>query len=260
MTDRPTAVPDGATAVIPHLVCADASAALAFYAAAFDAVEEMRMAGPDGKLMHTMTRINGAPVMLMDENPEWGAQGPVLLGGTPVEHPSARRRRRRCLRTSDRGSVPPPLMEPADQFWGDRYGVVQDPFGHQWSLSQPLADGPRTPEEMHGRVRTHDDRGAGVTELAVEATGLVKHFAGKAGNVEAVRGSISQSPQAPSSGFSTERRRQVDHRADAHHTDDHHGGHRPSGWSRRRPRTRRRASPHRCRPAGGRSRPSPDRA
>ncbi len=40
------------------------------------------------------------------------------------------------------------LMEPADQFWGDRYGVLRDPFGHQWSLAQPLADGPRTPEEM----------------------------------------------------------------------------------------------------------------
>jgi len=147
MTDRPTAVPDGATAVIPHLVCADASAALAFYAAAFDAVEEMRMPGPDGKLIHAMTRINGAPVMLMDENPEWGARGPALLGGTPVSiHLPVVDVDGAFAQAIAAGATA--VMEPADQFWGDRYGVVQDPFGHQWSLSQPLADGPRTPEQM----------------------------------------------------------------------------------------------------------------
>jgi PhnB protein len=147
MTERPTATPAGATAVIPHLVCAGAAAALDFYAAAFDAVEEARMAGPDGTLMHAMTRINGAPVMLMDENPEWGAKGPRLLGGSPVSiHLPVVDVDGAFVQALAAGATP--VMEPADQFWGDRYAVVEDPFGHQWSMSQPLPNAPSTPDEM----------------------------------------------------------------------------------------------------------------
>lgn len=144
---KPTALPAGQTAVTPHLVCAGAADALDFYARAFDAVEESRMPGPDGKLWHALTRINGAPIMLMDENPEFGATGPGLLGGSPVSiH----------LYVADVDAVyaqaiaagASAVMEPADQFWGDRYGVLQDPFGHQWALATPNPDGPKSAADV----------------------------------------------------------------------------------------------------------------
>lgn len=147
MTDRPTAAPEGASPVIPHLVCAGAADALDFYAVAFDAVEEVRMPGPDGKLMHGMTRINGAPVMVMDENLEWGAKGPRVLGGSPVSiHLVVVDVDAAFAQAVAAGATA--VMEPSDQFWGDRYGVVEDPFGHQWTLATPLSDAPQTAEEM----------------------------------------------------------------------------------------------------------------
>jgi uncharacterized glyoxalase superfamily protein PhnB len=77
-------IPDGMTAVTPHLVCARAADAIEFYKKAFGAVEESRLPGPDGRIMHALIRIGGAAVMLNDEMPEWGALGPKMLKGSPV--------------------------------------------------------------------------------------------------------------------------------------------------------------------------------
>ena len=83
MTTQPAAAkpaPLGRTFVAPHLVCANATDAIEFYKKAFGATEEMRMAGPDGKaIMHACITINGAPIFLVDENPQWGALSPKLL-------------------------------------------------------------------------------------------------------------------------------------------------------------------------------------
>src|SRR5690242_1227171 len=77
-------IPDGMHTVTPHLICAGAADAIEFYKKAFGAVEEGRMAGTKGRLMHAMIRINGSAVMLVDEMPEWGALGPKSLKGSPV--------------------------------------------------------------------------------------------------------------------------------------------------------------------------------
>jgi uncharacterized glyoxalase superfamily protein PhnB len=116
-------IPKDMPSVTPHLVCAGAAGAIEFYKKAFGAVEGARLPGPDGKLMHGMIRINGSPVMLVDENPQWGIIGPKSLKGTPVTiH----------LYVEDAFVGRPwPLakitMPVAEQFWGDRYGVIEDP-------------------------------------------------------------------------------------------------------------------------------------
>jgi uncharacterized glyoxalase superfamily protein PhnB len=77
-------VEDGMHTITPHLVCAGASDAIAFYARAFGAEEVMRLPGPGGKLAHASVRIGDSMLMLMDEFPDWDATGPAALGGTPV--------------------------------------------------------------------------------------------------------------------------------------------------------------------------------
>ena len=139
------AIPDGMHSITPHLTCAGASEAIEFYKKAFGAVEMGRMPGPGGKLMHAQIRIGDSPVMLVDEFPEWGGKGPKTLGGTPVAiHlyvPDADAVFKNAVAAG--ATV---KMEMADMFWGDRYGVVIDPFGHMWSLATHIKD--MTPEEM----------------------------------------------------------------------------------------------------------------
>ncbi|AEF40897.1 VOC family protein [Hoyosella subflava] len=126
--------------VTPHLVVDGAAKAIEFYKAAFGAEEVQRVAAEDGeRLMHAAVTINGGLVMLMDDFPEYGnGQGstPQALGGSPVvihlEVPDVDTAWKRAL---DAGATV--LMELADQFWGDRYGQVKDPFGHTWSLASP---------------------------------------------------------------------------------------------------------------------------
>ena len=78
------AIPEGMHTLTPHLICAGAAAAIEFYKKAFDAVEEMRLPGPDGQLMHARLRIGDSQVMLVDECPSWGNFGPLHLKGSPV--------------------------------------------------------------------------------------------------------------------------------------------------------------------------------
>ena len=124
--------------VTPHLVCAGASAAIDFYKQAFDAAEIMRLPGPDGRLMHACLVINGSTVMLCDEYPEMGNTAPTTLHGTPVTiHLSVADVDAAADQAVAAGAKL--IMPVADMFWGDRYGIVEDPFGHRWSLATPIA-------------------------------------------------------------------------------------------------------------------------
>ena len=138
-------VPEGMHTVTPHLVCAGASDAIEFYKKAFNAVEVGRMAGPKGKLMHAMIRIGDSGIMLVDEFPEWGSLGPKSLKGSPVTiHLYVENADAFVKRAVDAGAkITMPL---ADMFWGDRYGKLEDPFGHHWSVATHIRD--VTPEEM----------------------------------------------------------------------------------------------------------------
>ncbi|MGY4827035.1 VOC family protein [Sphaerotilaceae bacterium SBD11-9] len=138
-------IPDGMRSLTPHLVCDGAAKAIEFYKKAFGAIEEGRMPGPDGRLMHAMVRIGDSALMLVDEWPEMGAVGPNKLKGTPVTiHFYVSDVDAAYKRAVDAGATA--TMPPADMFWGDRYGQLKDPFGHMWSLATHQHD--YTPEEM----------------------------------------------------------------------------------------------------------------
>ncbi|RFZ55606.1 hypothetical protein MSS2_02177 [Mycobacterium marinum] len=129
-------------ALSPHLVVHDAAAAIDFYVKAFGAEELGRVPGPDGRLVHAALRINGSTVMLNDDFPEMcggKSMTPVSLGGTPVTiHLTVTDVDAKFQRALDAGAT---VVAPLDdQFWGDRYGVVADPFGHHWSLGQPVRE------------------------------------------------------------------------------------------------------------------------
>jgi len=132
-------VPEGMHSITPHLICAGAAEAIEFYKKAFGAVEEARLPGPGGKLMHAMIRIGDSAVMLVDEMPEWCAMGPKSLKGSPVTiHLYVENADATFERAVKAGAkVTMPL---ADQFWGDRYGKLEDPFGHHWSVATHVRD------------------------------------------------------------------------------------------------------------------------
>jgi len=129
-------------ALSPHLVVDDANAAIDFYVKAFGAVEVGRIPGPDGKLIHGAVQIDGATVMLADDFPEMSdgkSMTPKALGGTPVTiHLTVTDVETRFQQAVDAGATV--VMPLEAQFWGDRYGMVRDPFGHQWSLGQPVRE------------------------------------------------------------------------------------------------------------------------
>src|SRR5262245_4907998 len=133
------AAPHGMNTLSPHLVCAGAADAIAFYKKAFGAEEMIRVPGKDGRLMHAALLICGSSVMLVDEMPEWGVQSPKSLKGSPVtihlfvEDVDAFVQR--AVKAGATVKVPV-----ADMFWGDRYGVIEDPFGHKWSIATHLRD------------------------------------------------------------------------------------------------------------------------
>ena len=138
-------IPAGMHSVTPHLICAGAAKAIDFYTQAFGAVEEGRLPGPDGRLMHAAVRIGESTVMLVDEMPEWGALGPKSLKGSPVTiHLYVDDVDGFVARAVKAGAKV--TMPVADQFWGDRYGKLEDPFGHHWSVATHKRD--VSPEEM----------------------------------------------------------------------------------------------------------------
>jgi uncharacterized glyoxalase superfamily protein PhnB len=131
----------------PHIVCDGASDAIEFYKRAFGATEIMRMPGQDGRLMHAAVQINGAVVMMVDENKGFGLLGPKSLGGTPVTlHLTVADADAAIARAEQAGATV--TMPAADMFWGDRYGQVKDPWGHSWSIAHPLSNRPMGEDEL----------------------------------------------------------------------------------------------------------------
>lgn len=132
-------IPEGMHSLTPHLVCADAAAAIEFYKKAFNAVEVMRLPGPDGKLMHASLRVGDSALMLVDESPDWGMLGPKALKGTPVTiHlyvPDTDAAVAQAVAAGAKVTMPA-----ADMFWGDRYAQLEDPFGHRWSVATHQRD------------------------------------------------------------------------------------------------------------------------
>jgi uncharacterized glyoxalase superfamily protein PhnB len=116
-----------------------------FYTQAFGAVDLGRMHGPDGKIMHGTMRIGDSVMMLVDDFPEFGSPGPQALKGSPVIiHLYVEDADAAFARAVEAGATP--VMPLADMFWGDRYGVLQDPFGHKWAIASHKRD--LTPEQI----------------------------------------------------------------------------------------------------------------
>jgi PhnB protein len=135
------AIPEGMHSVTPHLVCADAAGAIEFYKKAFNATEVARLPGPNGKLMHASIRIGDSAVMLVDEMPEHGSLGPKALKGSPVIiHLYVEDADAVAAQAVAAGAKA--LMPVSEMFWGDRYGQIEDPFGHRWSIATHVRDVP----------------------------------------------------------------------------------------------------------------------
>ncbi len=145
MTQAVNPIPHGMHTITPHLVCKDAAAAIEFYKEAFGAVEVTRLPGPGGKLMHAMLRIGDSTLMLVDEFPEMMVRGPQSLGGSSVTiHLSVVDADAAFRRATAAGATV--RMPVTDMFWGARYGLVQDPSGHLWSMATQVRD--LTPEQI----------------------------------------------------------------------------------------------------------------
>jgi uncharacterized glyoxalase superfamily protein PhnB len=144
-------VPAGYHTVTPYLVCRGAANAIDFYKRAFGAKERMRMPGPGGKVAHAELQIGDSRVMLGDEWLEMGAKSPDTLGGSPVgvflyvKNVDAM-----ADRAIQAGATV--VMPVQDMFWGDRYGKLKDPFGHEWSLATHKED--LTPKQMAKRAQS----------------------------------------------------------------------------------------------------------
>ncbi len=154
------AVPPGFHTLTPHLTVRDADKALEFYKNALGA-EVLHVARmPNGKVMHAALQIGDSMLMLNDEAPEFGALSPLSTGGTGVTiHIYTDNVDAAFNRAVSAGAeVKMPLM---DQFWGDRYGIVADPFGHKWSLAAHVKD--MSPEEMQ---RAQDETMAAMPKSA----------------------------------------------------------------------------------------------
>jgi PhnB protein len=142
-------IPDGYRSVIPYLIVDGAAAAIEFYKTAFGAIERYRLGGPGGKIGHAELQIGDSLVMLADEHPEMGALGPRTVGGSPVGiHLYLSDVDAAAARAVAGGAK---LTRPvADQFYGDRLGTIEDPFGHIWHISTHIED--VSPEEIGRRA------------------------------------------------------------------------------------------------------------
>jgi PhnB protein len=143
-------IPDGYRTVTPYLAVDDAAEAIDYYTKAFGAKERGRMEAPGGKIGHAELEIGDSLVMLSDPFPQASTRTPKELGGTSasvflyVEDVDAV-----VKQAVDAGATI--TMEVEDQFWGDRFGTIQDPFGHLWSIATHVEDVP--PEEMAERAK-----------------------------------------------------------------------------------------------------------
>jgi PhnB protein len=142
-------IPEGYPQVTPYLHVDGASAAIEFYATVFGATERMRMPEPDGRIGHAELQIGESLIMLSDEYPELGVRSPKALGGTSVTM---------SVYVEDVDGVFDRALQAGatvlrpiqDQFYGDRSGTLEDPFGHRWSVATHIEDVP--PEELAARA------------------------------------------------------------------------------------------------------------
>jgi PhnB protein len=144
-------IPEGyADKAIPYLAVEDAAGAIEFYKKAFGAKERGRMDAPGGKVGHAELEIGNALVMLSDPFPQASTKPPKELGDTTssifmfVEDVDAV-----VKQAADAGATV--VMKPENQFWGDRFGTIKDPFGHVWGIATHVED--VSPEEMAERGR-----------------------------------------------------------------------------------------------------------
>jgi PhnB protein len=144
-------IPEGYHTATPYLVIDGAAEAIDYYKKAFGAKERMRMEAPGNRIGHAEIEIGDSLVMLSDAFPQSTTKAPTELGGTTagvflyVEDVDAV-----VKKAVDAGATV--TMEVADQFWGDRFGSITDPFGHSWSIATHVEDVP--PEEMAERAKT----------------------------------------------------------------------------------------------------------
>jgi PhnB protein len=142
-------IPDGYRAVTPYLIVNDAAAAISFYKRAFGAIETFRLPGPDGRIGHAEMLIGDSPIMLADEAPQMGARSAKTIGGSPIsimlyvenvdeQYPKAIAAGGKELR---------PLK---NQFYGDRSGTLEDPFGITWTIGTHVED--VSSEELQKRM------------------------------------------------------------------------------------------------------------
>jgi PhnB protein len=142
-------IPDGYPRVTPYLYVDGGAAAIEFYKRVLGAEERMRMPGPDGKLGHAELQLGESLIMLADEHPDMDVRSPKAIGGTPVAI---------SVYVEDVDAVfdaavaagATALRPVENQFYGDRSGQFEDPFGHRWSVATHVEDVP--PDEMEKRA------------------------------------------------------------------------------------------------------------
>jgi PhnB protein len=141
---------EGARTITPHLTVKGAPQAIEFYKKAFGAIEKGVSKDPTGLVLHAQMQIGDSLLFLNDEFPAMGARGPLSIGGTPVTihlfFPDADKLFNQAVAAGAKV-----VMPIADQFWGDRYGIVTDPFGHMWSIATHKED--LTGEEIMERMK-----------------------------------------------------------------------------------------------------------
>jgi PhnB protein len=143
-------IPEGYHSVTPYLTIDGVSKAIEFYKKALGATEKFRMEGPDGRITHAEMKIGSSHVMMTDESPALKMKGPQSLGGSPVSF---------MVYVEDVDFVAKQALAAgmketrpvADQFYGDRVGTFQDPFGYTWSIGTHKED--LTPEQTKERAR-----------------------------------------------------------------------------------------------------------
>jgi len=144
----PQPIPEGYHTVTPYLAVDDAAEAIEFYKRAFGARERGKMLGPDGKIAHAEIQIGDSIVMVSDPFPQSTVKPPKEIGGTSgsiflyVEDADAAFKQAVAAGAHVE-------MELADQFWGDRFGTLTDPYGHLWSIATHIED--LSPEEIEER-------------------------------------------------------------------------------------------------------------
>jgi PhnB protein len=142
-------IPDNYPQVMPYLIVAGANEAIEFYKGVLGATERMRLEGPDGKVGHAELQIGEAVIMLADENPGMNIEGPKSVGGTPVTiHVYIEDADAAFERAVQAGATPLRAVE--DQFYGDRSGQFEDPYGHRWNVATHVED--VSEEEMSQRA------------------------------------------------------------------------------------------------------------